>query len=114
VIEAAGSASSLKQAMTLVQRGGAVGVLGVFDPSTEWPFWSWLMKEVRTFPSVGYARHAHGRDIDDAARILGANPDLVDTLITHRFPIEDAAEAFRVAKDKTTGAIRVVIEPQSA
>jgi len=112
VIEAAGSASSLKQAMTLVQRGGSVGVLGVFDPSTEWPFWAWMMKEVRTFPSVGYSRHEHGRDIDDAARMLAADPDLVDTFITHRFPIEDAAEAFRVAKDKSSGAVRVVVEPQ--
>jgi threonine dehydrogenase-like Zn-dependent dehydrogenase len=32
-------------------------------------------------------------------------------MITHRFPIEDAAEAFRVAADKSTGALRVVIEP---
>jgi threonine dehydrogenase-like Zn-dependent dehydrogenase len=114
VIEAAGSATSLKQAMTLVQRGGSVGVLGVFDPSTEWPFWSWFMKEVRTFPSVGYARHDHGRDIEDATRILGANPELADIFITHRFPIEDAPEAFRVAKDKASGAVRVVVEPQPA
>jgi threonine dehydrogenase-like Zn-dependent dehydrogenase len=111
VIEAAGSASSLKQSMTLVRRGGAVGVLGVFDPGTEWPYWAWMMKEVRTFPSVGYCRHAHGRDIDDAARILAANPDHVDTLITHRFPIDDAPEAFRVARDKAAGAVRVVVEP---
>jgi threonine dehydrogenase-like Zn-dependent dehydrogenase len=114
VIEAAGSASSLKQSMTLVQRGGAVGVLGVFDPGTEWPYWAWMMKEVRTFPSVGYCRHDHGRDIEDAARILAADPDLVDTLITHRFSIEDAPEAFRVAKDKASGAVRVVVEPQPA
>ena len=36
---------------------------------------------------------------------------LVDALVTHRFPIEDAPEAFRVASDKSTGALRVVIEP---
>ena len=33
------------------------------------------------------------------------------TLITHRFPIEDAVEAFRVASDRAGGAVRVVIEP---
>ena len=38
-------------------------------------------------------------------------PHLVDALVTHRFPIEDAPEAFRVAADKTTGALRVVLEP---
>ncbi|HEY6532604.1 MAG TPA: alcohol dehydrogenase catalytic domain-containing protein [Acidimicrobiales bacterium] len=114
VMEAAGTASSLHRATQLVERGGAMGVLGVFDPGTEWPYWSWLMKEVRTFPAVGYGRHEHGRDVDDAARLLAANPDLVDTLITHRFPIEDAPEAFRVAADKATGAVRVVVEPSPA
>jgi threonine dehydrogenase-like Zn-dependent dehydrogenase len=43
--------------------------------------------------------------------MLAANPDLVDALVTHRFPIEDAAEAFRVAADKSSGALRVVVEP---
>ena len=38
-------------------------------------------------------------------------PELAESLITHRFPIEDVAEAVRVAADKSTGALRVVIEP---
>ena len=64
-------------------------------------------------PALGYCRHGHGRDFDDAARLLAGTPDLVDALVTHRFPIEDAAEAFRVASDKSTGALRVVVEPTS-
>jgi threonine dehydrogenase-like Zn-dependent dehydrogenase len=43
--------------------------------------------------------------------MLAAEPDIARTVITHRFPIEDAPEAFRVAADRTGGAIRVVIEP---
>jgi len=35
----------------------------------------------------------------------------VTTLITHRFPIEDAGEAFRLAQDKSKGVFRVVVEP---
>ena len=38
---------------------------------------------------------------------------LVDALITHRFPIEDAVEAYRVASDKSAGARRVIVEPSS-
>ena len=64
-------------------------------------------------PTLGYCKHADGRDFDDAANLLASTPSLVDALITHRFPIEDAPEAFRVAADKSTGALRVVIEPSS-
>ena len=54
-------------------------------------------------PALGYCRHEHGRDFEDAANLLASTPHLVDALITHRFPIEDAEEAFRVAADKSTG-----------
>jgi threonine dehydrogenase-like Zn-dependent dehydrogenase len=114
VFEAAGTESSLKRCISLVARGGTMGVLGACKPGTEWPYWGWFMKEVRTYPSVGYCRHEHGRDIDAAARLLAADPELVDTMITHRFPLEDAQEAFRVAGDRSTGSVRVVIEPSAA
>ena len=49
--------------------------------------------------------------VTGGAGFIGSH--LVDALVTHRFPLEDAPEAFRVAGDKTTGALRVVLEPSS-
>jgi threonine dehydrogenase-like Zn-dependent dehydrogenase len=72
-----------------------------------------FMKEVRSVPALGYCKHSGGRDFEDAANLLANTPHLVDSLVTHRFPLEDAPEAFRVASDKTTGALRVVLEPSS-
>jgi threonine dehydrogenase-like Zn-dependent dehydrogenase len=43
--------------------------------------------------------------------MLAGRPEVAQTLITHRFPIEDAPEAFRVARDKSKGVFRVVVEP---
>ena len=40
-----------------------------------------------------------------------AHPEIAETLITHRFPLDDAVEAFRVAGDKTSGALKVVLVP---
>ncbi len=111
VIEAAGSGSALHRAVELVRPGGTMGVLGVFGPDVVWPQHECFLKEVRSVPSLGYCRHDGGRDFDAAAEMLAADPDLVDALVTHRFPIEDAVEAFRVAADKSSGALRVVVEP---
>jgi threonine dehydrogenase-like Zn-dependent dehydrogenase len=113
VIEAAGSESALHRAAELAAPGGAMGVLGVFAPDVQWPQMQCFMKEVRSVPALGYCKHSGGRDFDDAANLLASTPDLVDSLVTHRFPIEDASEAFRVASDKTTGALRVILEPNS-
>jgi threonine dehydrogenase-like Zn-dependent dehydrogenase len=47
----------------------------------------------------------------DVAEMLADDPEIARTVITHRFPLEDATEAFRVAADRSSGAIRVVMEP---
>jgi threonine dehydrogenase-like Zn-dependent dehydrogenase len=43
--------------------------------------------------------------------MLAAVPELADLLITHRFPLEDAPEAFAAARDKSRGVFRVVVHP---
>ncbi|MCU1457959.1 MAG: Alcohol dehydrogenase zinc-binding domain protein [Actinomycetia bacterium] len=111
VIEAAGSESGLYRSVELARPGGTMGVLGVFGPEVSWPQQQCFTKELRTVPSLGYCRHGATTDFDEAAAMLAADPGFVDALITHRFPIEDAEEAFRVASDKSTGALRVIIEP---
>jgi len=111
VIEAAGSESSLHRAIELVRPEGTVVVLGVYTPDVRFPYTEALLKEVRLVPAVGYCRHGGGRDFDEAAAMLGERPEIASTLITHRFALDDAPEAFRVAADKSSGAIRVVLEP---
>jgi threonine dehydrogenase-like Zn-dependent dehydrogenase len=49
--------------------------------------------------------------MDDAAVMLARDHEIARTLIAHRYPIDEAGEAFRAADDKASGAIRVVIEP---
>jgi threonine dehydrogenase-like Zn-dependent dehydrogenase len=76
------------------------------------PWHPLFMREARLIPSLGYSAHTDGHtEMEDAAGMLAADPDIIDTIITHRFPLEDAAEAFRVAADKSAQAIRVILEP---
>jgi 2-desacetyl-2-hydroxyethyl bacteriochlorophyllide A dehydrogenase len=113
VVEAAGTEESLACCAELVAPGGVVVVLGVhMTPTLPMPWHPLFMREARLIPSLGYCAHPDGHtEMEDAASMLAADPDIVDTVITHRFALEDASEAFRVAADRTTQAIRVVLEP---
>jgi 2-desacetyl-2-hydroxyethyl bacteriochlorophyllide A dehydrogenase len=111
VVEAAGTQASLARCAELVTPGGTIVVLGVHLGPVELDWMPLFHREARIIPSLGYCAHEGGREMEDAADMLADDPDIVRTMITHRFPIEEATEAFRVAGDKSSGAIRVVIEP---
>jgi threonine dehydrogenase-like Zn-dependent dehydrogenase len=70
-----------------------------------------LMKELGFRWAFTYGTDGGRRDLDDAAALLAADPGIADAIVTHRFPLDDAAEAFRVAADRASGAIKVVLEP---
>jgi 2-desacetyl-2-hydroxyethyl bacteriochlorophyllide A dehydrogenase len=111
VIEAAGGEESLARCAELVAPGGTVVVLGVhLVPHLPVPWHPMFMREARLIPSLGYCAHGNRKEIAEAADLLAARPEVADTLITHRFALEDAVEAFRVASDRSSGAVRVVLE----
>jgi threonine dehydrogenase-like Zn-dependent dehydrogenase len=58
-----------------------------------------------------YSRVGPSRDFDVATAILAARPVVADAVITHRFPLDAAPEAFAAAHDRSAGAIKVVLEP---
>lgn len=111
VVEAAGSAESLSRCGELVAPGGTIVVLGVHFGPVHLDWMPLFNKEARVIPSLGYCDHDGVREMDEAAAMLAEDPEIARVLVTHRFPLEDAEEAFRVAADRSKGAIRVVLEP---
>jgi len=69
------------------------------------------MKGLKIYASCRYSRQGLVRDVDMAAQLLAQRPDLPQILITHRLPLEAAAEAFAIAANRQDGAIKVVLEP---
>jgi len=112
VIEAAGTASALAEAAERCRPGGTIVLLGSYwDGSVEMPGMAIGMKELTLVPAVMYGRRGPSRDVDVAATILARHPELPDIVVTHRFPLDAAADAFSVASDRSAGAIKVVLEP---
>lgn len=112
VFDAVGTAESLAQAMAMVRAGGRVVIVGLYwDGVVAMPGLAFCTKEVRLIASMMYGSDEHGREFDRAARLLADRPELGPTLITHRFPLDAAVEAFACARDRRAGAIKVVLEP---
>jgi threonine dehydrogenase-like Zn-dependent dehydrogenase len=87
-------------------------VLGVHTGATvSLPWHTLFMREASVVPSLGYCAHDGRPEMVDVADMLAEDPEIARAVITHRFPLEDATEAFRVAADRSSGAIRVVLEP---
>jgi threonine dehydrogenase-like Zn-dependent dehydrogenase len=111
VIEAAGTASALARAVELCRPGGTVVAVGTYWDAPIMPALDMGTREVALVPSSMYGRSGPSRDFDAAAALLAARPDVPGLIITHRFPLDAAAEAFAAARDRAGGAIKVVIEP---
>ncbi|MBN7796728.1 zinc-dependent alcohol dehydrogenase [Parahaliea mediterranea] len=111
VLDAVGSEDSLAQAMRSVRPQGRIGVLGSFWQPVSLDI-SCCMKEVELLPSMTYKCRPPQRSFDEAATLLAGNPAFAGHLITHRFPLEGAAEAFATAADRASGAIKVSFSPQ--
>ena len=112
VIEAAGSDSGIARCANLAGPGGRIILLGVYPQAVPVPGTLSLVRELSWTFAMAYGRDADGvREVDRVAAVLAADPEIADTLITHRFGLDDAAEAVRVATDRASGAIKVVLHP---
>jgi threonine dehydrogenase-like Zn-dependent dehydrogenase len=111
VIEAAGNEESLARCGQLAGPSATIAVLGVHYGPVQINWMDLFHHEARLIPSLGYCAHDGVREMEEAAAMLAEQPEIARTVITHRYALDDAAEAFAVASDKQRGAIRVVIEP---
>ena len=111
VVECAGSESAVRESVGLCRPGGRLLLLGTYWDGLDFPHYAVAQKELTVFATMMYARGGAGRDCDRAAALLAANPEIARSLISHRFPLEEAARAFDVARDRKAGAIKVVLEP---
>ena len=110
-IDCAGTPSAGVECCERLRPNGTLLLLAAFWGKLELPGFTTCAKELAVVAATMYGRLGAARDIDAAAAILAARPEIGAALITHRFPLERAADAFAAARDRAGGAIKVVIEP---
>jgi 2-desacetyl-2-hydroxyethyl bacteriochlorophyllide A dehydrogenase len=111
VIEAAGTTSGFDDAVKRARRGSKVVLVSTTWEPISISFLNAQMRELTLVPAFMYGEAHNEREFDTAASMLAAHPEIPDALITHRFGLDEAPHAFRVAADRRHGAIKVVLHP---
>ncbi|MFF3567589.1 zinc-binding dehydrogenase [Nocardia jiangxiensis] len=112
VIEATGAESGLARSVELARPLGTVVTVGVYGPEVRWPYREPFVKEVCVVPSIAYCHDETGTsELARVATLLVSRPDIADTVITHRFGIDEAERAFEVAAARRPGTCKVVVHP---
>jgi 2-desacetyl-2-hydroxyethyl bacteriochlorophyllide A dehydrogenase len=106
-----GHAETLGQAVGLVRPGGRVSILGLFTAPVQVNALTMMLNEVRTAGAITYCRSRRLSDFEAALRIIEADPERARGIITHRFPLAEADQAFRTAADKSSASIKVQVHP---
>ncbi|MGH7861398.1 MAG: zinc-binding dehydrogenase, partial [Candidatus Dormibacteraceae bacterium] len=102
-----GHGETMNLAWDLARPRGTVVVLGVFPNRASVDLMRPLMREIwAVFPNC-YGSIDGRPDYDVAIQLVASGRAPVERLVTHRFPLEAAPEAFRTAVDKSTGSVKV-------
>ncbi len=106
VFESSGTTGGLQSAFDIIKSNGSIVVFSIitermkaFDPSFLY------LKEPIIYGSKGAAGA-----FPEAIRLLEEKKLQVLPMITHRFPLEETAKAFKVFEDKVADALRIIID----
>ena len=106
-----GDGETLPQAVSAVRRGGRICVMGAFGGGAAIPAQGLIEKEPRIVGAWGYGYIGGHADYDLALELLRRFGDVLGNLITHRVPLADVERGFQLAADKSSGSIKVTVEP---
>ena len=102
--------AALLASIKSVRRGGTVSVSGVYGGEVDpMPMMEMFDRGITMRLGQCHVR----RWTDDIVKVLEQDEDVlgVETLATHRLPLEDAPAAYEMFQKKTDGCIKVVLRP---
>ena len=95
--------------MSLCRAAGRIVVLGLFSDISTLNAFKLMNKELVIRGSNTYGMHHGESEFRSAVDLLPLYQAELQPLLTHQFPLESLADAFRCAEDKSSGAIKVTV-----
>jgi L-iditol 2-dehydrogenase len=105
-IECSGDAAALGQCVGLLRKGGRVAVIGIPMEAAEMPLQRVVLDEIEV---VGV--RASAGEMPEAIALVAAGRIRLAELVTHRFALEDFADAYATFTERRDGALKVMVRP---
>jgi 2-desacetyl-2-hydroxyethyl bacteriochlorophyllide A dehydrogenase len=105
VLECAGGATSMQEALESVKRGGRIGVVAWYAGPVEMDMNLAVRSNVRIYAARGEGGMNSGRSL----ALMSAGKLDADAIITHRFALDAVHEAFHTYVDRIGNALKVVM-----
>jgi 2-desacetyl-2-hydroxyethyl bacteriochlorophyllide A dehydrogenase len=104
VVETAGAAEAVTQALELVRPGGRVVLTGLPHEPTRVPFFSVVRREVTIVGSMIYQD-----EFPEALRLVASGAVKTRPLVTHHFKLDEIRDAFAAHADQSSIKVALVI-----
>jgi 2-desacetyl-2-hydroxyethyl bacteriochlorophyllide A dehydrogenase len=106
-----GHAPTLSQAIEILRPGCTAVVLGLWDDPVPVDSWKAVLKDARLIFSLTYGLLDGRHDFEVCLEWMASGQVPAEKLITHIRPLDQIAEAFELAADKSQGVIKVILNP---
>jgi S-(hydroxymethyl)glutathione dehydrogenase / alcohol dehydrogenase len=103
-----GTIQVLRAAIGAVRRGGVVSVIGAYaSPAADFPIDEVFEKGLRLRGGLAPVQAR----IDKLLELVGAGLITGDDLVTHRLPLGEGPDAYRVCNDKSDECLKMILRP---
>jgi L-iditol 2-dehydrogenase len=109
VVEATGNASSFQSCSDVIKAKGSLVSFGIFSEKVKEFDLSFLYYK----EPVIYGSKGGEEGYQEALKLLEEKRLNITPMVTHRFPLEKTAKAFKTFEDKSENALRILIEPSA-
>ena len=99
----------MSQRLAIARRRGTVVLVGGYWKPLEVELRSIIGKEIQIRGSACYGVTGQATDFEWSIALISRGQVPVGRLVTHRFPLDEITAALRIADDKTSGAVKVLI-----